>query len=157
MGNLGKIPFVSKFFINQRIKFAKKSIAKTREKIKKLVENQRKKVDSIISEANEIDSIKILNEANALRDRLEEAACVEVDFKEEPAAVTPRGAVTARPTIPRLKPAVSVNVKKKCREYVTTKTRGRVVSAPGRAGWTQQEKELMRDCIKKGGPNGWRP
>ena len=151
MNDLGKIPILSKYLVSLRIRGAKKSISKVRDRIKNIVEKQRQKVDQIVAAANNTDSARIITEANELRRLLEDAACVEVEFSEDPAIILPKKEVAIKAAAP------VAEVRSKCIEFVTMKTRGAVVKRPGRAGWTEEERKLIEECQEKGGPNGWKP
>jgi hypothetical protein len=83
VNSMGQIPLLSKFFVKSRIKSAKRGIAKTRDKVERLISAQRQKVDSVVAAAKRTDSATLIHEAQALQEDLEGAACVDVDFKEE--------------------------------------------------------------------------
>jgi hypothetical protein len=79
---MGTIPIVSKIFVGLRIRGAAKAINKLEDKIENMVGKQRQKVDSIVAAAKKTDSARLIEDAKKLQDRLEEASCVEPEFRE---------------------------------------------------------------------------
>lgn len=77
------IPFVSKLFVGMRIRGAKKAIKKLEDQIENNVSKVRQKVDDIVAAAKKTDSAHLIDEAKQLQNRLEEAACVEPEFRED--------------------------------------------------------------------------
>lgn len=82
VNRIGNIPIISKVFVGLRIRGAKKGISKLENKIENMVGKYRQKVDSIVAAAKKTDSARLIDEAKQLQDRLEEAACVEPEFRE---------------------------------------------------------------------------
>jgi len=79
---MGTIPIVSKLFVGLRIRGASKAINKLEDKIESMVGKARQKVDSIVAAAKKTDSARLIEDAKKLQDRLEEASCVEPEFRE---------------------------------------------------------------------------
>src|SRR6185369_2002310 len=82
-GRVGNVPILSKLFVRLRIKGAEKAITKLENKIENSVSKQRQKVDSIVAAAKKTDSASLIDAAHRLQARLEEAACVAPDFRED--------------------------------------------------------------------------
>lgn len=79
--SVGAIPVVTRFFANMRIRNRQKSIDKIGNRIEDLVTKERHKVEQVIKAAEKTDIHKVIMDARALRDRLEEAACAKVKFR----------------------------------------------------------------------------
>jgi len=79
---MGAIPVVSKLFVGLRIKGADKAINKLEDKIENMVGKARQKVDSIVAAAKKTDSANLIERAKKLQERLEEASCIEPEFRE---------------------------------------------------------------------------
>ena len=141
---LGQVPVLSKFFVRLRISSARKSVTKLGEKIENQVLEQRNKIQAVIDAAERTDSANLIRQANELKDKLEDAACVDVEFEKGEAADI-------------VDTKAKKDIHKKCVEAVTTKTRGSPKKKPGPGGWTPDESRLFRECEDKGGPNGWQP
>ena len=79
---MGTIPIVSKLFVGLRIRGAEKAINKLEDKIENMVGKARQKVDAVVAAAKKTDSANLIEKAKKLQDRLEEASCVEPEFRE---------------------------------------------------------------------------
>lgn len=76
------IPIFSRLFVGGRIRSRESSISKISRRLEKMVTTEKGKIEKVISAAERTDIHSLVQRARSLRDKLEDAACSKVKFRE---------------------------------------------------------------------------
>lgn len=146
------IPIFSRLWTSTRIKSREGSISKLGRRLDKMVSKEMIKVDKVIAAAEKTDIHSVVERARSLRNKLEDAACAKVKFRETAEEAEEEAAKPGRP--PKKEPLSNLCIRaiadKLFGKAPTGMTKGKMKEGTASFSDPDLQNQLER-CVSAGG------
>jgi hypothetical protein len=147
------IPLVTRFFVGRRIKSRESAISKIGHRLSQMVTAEKGKIEKVIAAAERTDIHSLVDRARSLQDKLEEAACVKVKFRETEEDEEP-GRPSKPARVPKKEPANILCIKAIAKElFGKDETTGLVTGRDDAQRFKHKRGGLnphVEECMKSG-------